>query len=98
MTGKKTKWSIDEKIRMVMQTFNPQTVVADLCRQNNIAPRTIYTWREKFLAGGRTSLDGSDAVIQARRHRKEVESLKRIIGEYAVANAALKKTLEGEAE
>ena len=31
----------------------------------------------------------------ARIHAKEVENLKRIIGEIAVANDILKKTLEG---
>ena len=98
MTGRKTRWSTDEKIRIVLQTFNPEPGVAELCRRHNLAPRTVYLWKERFLAGGRSSLDGSDAARQAKRHKREVESLKRIIGEYAVANAALKKTLEGEAE
>ena len=31
-------------------------------------------------------------------HKKEIASLKRIIGEYAVANDALKKALAGEPE
>lgn len=95
MTDKKTRWSMDEKIRIVLQTFNPETGVAELCRQYNPVSRTVYLWKEKFLAGGRSSLDGSDAARQAKRHRREVESLKRIIGEYAVVNEALKKTLEG---
>ena len=98
MTDKKTRLSTDEKIRIIIQTFNPQTSMAELCRQHNLLPRTVYSWKEKFVAGGRISLDGSGTVRQARRHKKEVESLKRLVGEYAVANAALKKTLEGEAE
>ncbi len=97
MTDKKTRWSTDEKIRIVLQTFKPETSVAELCRQHNLVPRTVYLWREKFLAGGRSSLDGSDAARQSKRHKREVESLKRIIGGYVVANEALKKTLEGGA-
>ena len=50
MKDKKTRWSADEKIRLVLLTFNPQTNVAELCRQHNLAPRTIYGWKEKFLA------------------------------------------------
>ena len=50
------------------------------------------------VLGGRSSLDGPDASKQAKRHAKEVASLKRIIGEYAVANDALKKALEGNLE
>ena len=43
MASKKTKWSMDEKIRIVLQTFNPETKVAELCREHNLAPRTVYT-------------------------------------------------------
>ena len=91
MTDKKTRWSTDEKIRIVLQTFNPETNVAELCSQYNLVPRTVYLWKEGFLIGERSSLDGSDAARQAKRNKREVESLKRIIGEYAVANEALKK-------
>ncbi len=66
MTDKKTRRSTDEKIRIILQTFNPETSVAELCRQYNLVPRTVYMWKEKFLAGGRSSLDGSDAARQAR--------------------------------
>ena len=39
MNDKKTRWSTDEKIRIVLQTFNPETKVAELCREHNLAPR-----------------------------------------------------------
>ena len=98
MTDKKSQWSTDEKIRIVLQTFNPQTSMAVICREYTLVPRTVYGWKEKFLTGGRSSLDGSDASKQVRRYKKEITSLKRIIGEYAVANDALKKALEGGRE
>lgn len=98
MKDKKTQLSTDEKMRIVLQTLDSQTSMAELCRQHNLAPRTVYQWKEKFLAGGRGSLDGSDLASRTRNHRKELARLKRIIGEYAVANDALKKALEGDRE
>ena len=98
MTDKKSKWSTDEKIRIVLQTFNPQTSMAEICREHNLVPRTVYGWKTKFLAGGRSSLEGPDASKQAKRHAKEIASLKRLIGEYAVANDALKKAQGGNLE
>ena len=98
MADKKSRWSTDEKVRIILQTFNPQTSMAEICREHNLVPRTVYGWKEKFLAGGRSSLDGPDASKQTKRHAKEVASLKRTIGEYAVANDALKKALEGNLE
>ena len=65
--------------------------MAEICREHNLVPRTVYGWKEKFLAGGRSSLDGPNVSKQVRWHKKEITSLKRIIGEYAVANNALKK-------
>lgn len=77
MADKKSRWSTDEKIRIVLQTFNPQTSMAGIRREHNLAPRTVYRWREKFLAGGRSLLDGPDVSKQVMRHNKETASLKR---------------------
>ena len=98
MTGKRTRFTPDEKVRIVLQTFNPETSVAELCRRHNLAPRTVYAWKERFLEVGRSSFEGADAGRREQRHNREVSDLKRLIGEYAVANAALKKTLGGGRE
>ena len=95
MNDKKTRWSTDEKIRIVLQAFNPETKVAEMCREHNLAPRTPYTWKERFLHGGRESLGSLDSGRTLKRHAREVEITKRIIGEYTVANDALKKTSGG---
>ena len=78
--------------------FNPHANMAEICREYNLEPRTVYGWKEKFLAGGQSSLDGPDASKQSKRYKKEIASLKRIIGKYAVANDALKKAPEGRLE
>ena len=43
MADKKTRWSTNEKIRIVLQTFNPETKVAELCREHNLSPKTPRT-------------------------------------------------------
>ena len=40
MTDKKTRWSTDERIRIVLQKFNPEAKVAEICREHNLSPRT----------------------------------------------------------
>ena len=52
MTDKKSRWSTDEKIRIVLQAFNLQSSMAEICRKHNLVPRTVYIWKEKFLAAG----------------------------------------------
>ncbi len=46
------------------------------------------------MQAGRASLSGRGHKSTEERQQKEIESLKKIVGEYAVANAVLKKTLE----
>ena len=61
MADKKSRCSAEEKTRIVLQAPNPRASMAEICREHNLAPRTAYGWKEKFLAGGRGSLEGPDA-------------------------------------
>ncbi len=91
--SKKT-WSAQDKIEIVMEQFNTNIETAELCRRHSLSPRTFYQWRERFLQAGCASLSGRGHKSTEEQQQKEIESLKKIVGEYAVANAALKKTLE----
>ncbi len=90
----KKTWSTQDKIGIVMEHLNTNIETAELCCRHNLSPRTFYQWRKRFLQGGRASLSGSGPATAKGRLQKENESLKHIIGEYAIANALLKKTLE----
>lgn len=90
-----SKFTHSEKVRIVLESLNTNISTAELCRKHNISPPTFYQWKEKFIAGGKASLNGkSDGDIH-RNLQKENDSLKRIIGEITMANDVLKKTLEG---
>ena len=89
-----SKFTHSEKVRIVLESLNTNISTAELCRKYNISPPTFYQWKEKFIAGGKASLNGkSDGDIH-RNLQKENDSLKRIIGEITMANDVLKKTLE----
>lgn len=34
-----------QKVRIVLQTFNPQTSMAGICSRHNLVPRTVYGWK-----------------------------------------------------
>ena len=38
MTDKKTRWSTDERIHIVLQKFNPEAKVAEICCEHSLAP------------------------------------------------------------
>jgi transposase len=91
----RNKRSPAEKTRIVMESLTTNISVAELCRKYNVSPPTFYEWKEKFVEGGKASLDRTSKGDVCRSLQKENESLKRLIGDLTVANDAFKKTLEG---
>jgi transposase len=88
----RSRWSPEEKIEIVMESLNTNVSMAELCRRHNVTPATVNGWKEKFFRGGKMALMGGlkDPKKEALDEKKE---LLRLIGEYAIANDALKKAL-----
>ena len=91
----KSKFTSAEKSRIILEFLNTNITTAELCRKHNIAPQTYYQWRDKFIAGGKASLNGTPNGDVCKNLQKENDSLKRLIGELTITNDILKKTLEG---
>jgi transposase-like protein len=91
----KSKFTPQEKARIILESLNTNISTAELCRKYNVSPPTFYQWKEKFVEGGKTSLNRTSKGDVYKSLQKENESLKRLIGELTVANDILKKTLEG---
>ena len=97
MADKRHQWSREEKVRIVLETFDPAAVTAELCRQHGISPRTLYTWRERYMKAGSDGLAGNTKAMDSelRKMGRENENLKKLVGELTLANDALKKTMTG---
>ena len=89
----KKRWAAKDKSRIVMESLTAATPVADICKKYGLSPNTFYPWREKFIEAGKTALAGGNNGHTAAL-QKENDSLKLLLGEYTLANNALKKTLE----
>ncbi len=91
----KSKFTPQEKARIILESINTRISTAELCRKYNIHPPTFYQWREKFINGGKMFVIGTSKQSPERVLQKENETLKRIIGEQTIVIDAFKKTLEG---
>jgi transposase-like protein len=89
---KQRKWAADEKLAIVMEGLKEKRSVAEICREHQVSQTLYYKWRDRFLEGGRKSLDHSGSGEEA--HRAEVEKLQKIIGKQAIQIEILKKTEE----
>ena len=90
----KSKFTPAEKARITLESLNTNISIAELCRKHNIHLQTFYSWKEKFVEGGKAALAGKPNNT-CKILQKENEDLKRIVGELTIVNDAFKKTLKG---
>lgn len=84
------RWTIDEKVRMVEETFLPGASVSAVARRNGVNPNQLYKWRKFMDDGGKAAIQAEDQVVstgELRALKKRVRELERMLG---------KKTMEAE--
>ena len=59
-------FTAEDKIRIVLQGFQNQIPVSDLCKREGISPALYYSWVNHFIDGGEAGLSG-EASIAPRR-------------------------------
>jgi transposase-like protein len=89
MVGKSNRTK-EEKARIVLEALSNTASTAEICRKSNIASSAFYAWREAFIAGGTSALEPGKSSKDAQ-YQREIEDLKKIIGELTIANETLKK-------
>jgi len=46
--GRRRKWSDDDKARVVQETLQPGTVVAEVARRWQVSSQQVFTWRREM--------------------------------------------------
>jgi transposase len=49
-TGRRRRWSEDEKLRIVVESLSGPRLVSATARRNGISPSLLYVWRRAFRA------------------------------------------------
>jgi transposase len=58
-TGRRRRFSRDDKARMVEETLVPGAVVSEVARRHGITPQQLFTWRREARRAGTTSADAA---------------------------------------
>jgi transposase len=95
----RSKYSSEEKIRIILEGLRGEESIAELCRREGISPNLYYNWSKEFLEAGKKRLMGdtkreatSGEVINLR---KENRHLKQLVADLSLKNDVLKKSLGG---
>ena len=94
------QYSVEEKIRIVLEGLRGEDSIAALCRREGIAESLYYSWSKEFLEAGRKRLAG-DTTRQAntgevRELRREMRDMKELVADLALENRLLKKSMIGD--
>ena len=92
----RSKFSAEEKVRIVLEGFRHDTPIRDICRMEGIRPGTYYAWLKDFMEAGKERLT-RDTVRDATRFevdrlKRENTRLKQMVAELSLQVHVLKKT------
>jgi transposase len=82
------KFTVEQKEQIVIESFTSVNI-AELCRRHGVSVAQFYRWKERFLEGERKGLGESS---RGNQYEKEIDDLKRLVGDQALAIDALKKS------
>jgi len=96
------KYSVEEKIRIILEGLRGEDSVAELFRREGINSNVYYRWSKEFMEAGKKRLAG-DTVREATSNevkelRAETAALKETLGEVVMENRLLKKSVLGDGE
>jgi transposase len=96
------KFTVEEKIRIVLEGFRRDTPIRDLCRREGIKPSTYYAWLKDFMEAGKERLtrditrDATKTEIQELK--RDNARLKTLVAELSLQVHVLKKTAAPDLE
>ena len=95
-------YSVEEKIRIVLEGLRGEDSIAELCRREGINTNIYYRWSKEFLEAGKKRLAG-DTVREAtfdevKNLRAEGSALKETVAQLLMENRLLKKSMIGDGE
>ena len=99
MTGKRRKFSAEDKVRILRRHLVDRVTVSDLCDEYGLNPNLFYRWQKEFFEKGHAAFErGGDG--ETRKLERENIALKtklshkdEVIAEIMESHVALKKKL-----
>ncbi|MDQ2907031.1 MAG: transposase [Chloroflexota bacterium] len=95
--AQKKQYTADFKFKVVVESFQRDTTIEEVCRKFGLASSVIHRWRHDFQQHGPDIFaDKRDpktrSAAQGYAPGESPDDLKRLIGELAVQNELLKKS------
>jgi len=93
---RRRKWTPQQKLRIVLETLQSDTRLAEICRREGLSPNLVYKWRNQLMGSAEEVFARKTSPSQDRRVAKlaaDNQRMKDVIAEITAENLVLKKTL-----
>jgi len=88
----KKRYTTDEKMAIVLSVLGGDVSHRTLCKRHGISTGLLYSWRKRFLEGGRLALEtnGKQVSKQVKQFQLENDELERMLAEEQLVTRLLK--------
>ncbi|MEA3117413.1 MAG: transposase [Paraburkholderia sp.] len=62
---RRRRWSTEEKLAMVRESFEPCKTVSMVARQHGVNPNQLFHWRKLFQDGSLSAVSAGEEVVPA---------------------------------
>jgi transposase len=95
-TARRRRWSTEQKLRIIEESFEPGETVSAVARRNGVAPNLLFRWRRLMSEGGAAAVGSDEPVTgqsEVRRLEERVRELERLLGRKTMENEILREAL-----
>ncbi|MGP8431906.1 IS3 family transposase [Paraburkholderia fungorum] len=99
LTGpeRRRRWSAEEKLAMVRESFEPGKSVSMVARKHGVNPNQLFHWRKLHQDGGLSAVSAGEEVVPASELSdalKQIRELQRLLGKKTMENEILREAVE----
>ena len=94
---RRRRWTPDEKLALVQQTFEPGNSVSLVARQAGVAASQLFQWRKAYTEGSLVAVGANEPVVPASQMQdalKRIRQLEAALGRKTLENEILKEAVE----
>jgi len=62
---RRRRWSAEEKVAIVQETYAPDMSVSMVVRRHGVAPNMVFNWRRLYAEGALSAVGAGEVVVPA---------------------------------
>jgi transposase len=93
---RRRRWSAEEKLAIVRESFDSGRTVSTVARQHGVSPSQLFHWRKLHQDGSLTGVVAGDVVPASELSEalKQIKELQRLLGKKTMENEMLREAVE----